>query len=176
MTWSSRKHLLFILLLQLMSSSVVVGEDQEALVSFVLEPFTNVNISASVDPTLEFLYEETVLDTNISISDADIWHGVSSLHIDYINEGTVDSKFTIQSFLEGASVYMCHGSKELSFSYKQSEVESTDHSVQWKVSVFDSADCEESCSDPDNLEAWEYYGDSLESDEEWKTIFNPIYF
>ncbi|KAL7570913.1 hypothetical protein ACA910_002546 [Epithemia clementina (nom. ined.)] len=161
--------------LMLLSRYQVSAED--LLVSYVLEPFIVQSIFDADVPAVEFLTDSDI-QVRTSISD-DTLHGSSSLRIDYKNEAPQSpQKFTVQSFLPNSQVFIGHGARQLSFSYKNSipSIEDArDYSIQWKVTLFDSADCEQSCSNTMNLEAWEYIGDLLEPlGDYWKTMSLPL--
>lgn len=176
-----------VLFLILISPSIVSAE-ADYLISYVMEPFDITNRSdLGVVNSIEVQgLPKGIAGTEFSVNDT--LYGTSSFGINYNNSGFQSNHiYALQSILPDkvgqeeykdlqlSPVYMCWGAKQISFSYKHTLLsEDVDNDLQWRFTLFDSTNCRKNCTDPENLEAWDYVGDLVTADNSWKTVTMPF--
>ena len=96
---------------------------------------------------------------NITLTDDDVQFGRTALRVEY-NVSTTKDGGGLKSFghiLDGLTHHTCIGATHLSLWYKVLEPQSLTGSVHLRVVLLDDGDCEDNCTDPQNLER--YYSD-----------------
>jgi len=153
---------------------------ERGLVSYVLENF-------DVEDVEDFLSVNVLLDSverweerggkvvKASVT-AEAHHGSSAFEFNY--ENSEGGSYMLQNILDDSAVHAgAAGAENAFFTYRHSLAQefSADHNdFYWNLVLFDSADCQEACSEELNLEVWEYAGGLLEADDAWHTVSAPL--
>ena len=170
-------------ILLLLFGIALAEEVERGLVSYVLENFDVENV-------------EDISAQEVLLTSVDYWvesgggnvtarvtpqafHGNSALALEYQNGGRAPAAgintYVLQNILDGSSVHAwADEASHACFTYRHEVSSGYDTDLSWRLVLYDASDCREGCSDKENLEAWEYTGGQMMTDNSWHVVSIPL--